>query len=74
MDKEATMKISVITDKNGKIIGTAHHGVKGKPEAGHGGPVAGPGQRVHVIDLPNELEKANAEELHRNLKAHLQSK
>jgi hypothetical protein len=69
------MKISVITGKDGKIIGTANHGVKGKPEAGHGGPVAGPGQKVHVIDLPSELEKVtNAEELHRRLKAHLPSR
>jgi hypothetical protein len=69
------MKISVITDKNGKIIGTAHHGVKGKPEAGNGGPVAGPGQKVHVIDLPSELEKVkNAEELHQKLKAHVPSR
>jgi hypothetical protein len=69
------MKLSVITGKGGKIIGTAHHGVKSKPEAGDGGPVAGPGQTVHVVDLPSELEKVNdAEELHRKLKAHVPSR
>ena len=69
------MIISVITGKDGKIIGTAHHGVKGKHEAGHGGPVAGPGQKVHVIDLPSELEKVNdVKELHRRLKAHVPSR
>ena len=68
------MKITVITDKKGKIIGTAHHGVRGKPETGQGGPVAGPGQKVHVIELPSELEKANAGELHKKLKAHLPAK
>jgi hypothetical protein len=69
------MKLSVITGKDGKIIGTALHGVNSKPEAGDGGPVAGPGQTVHVVDLPSELEKVNdAEELHRKLKAHVPSR
>jgi hypothetical protein len=46
------MKITVITDQTGKIVGTAHHGIKSSPGAGDGGPVAGPHQKVHVIDLP----------------------
>ena len=50
------MKITVVTDRDGKIVGTAHHGHTSKPEAGDGGPIAGPGQSTHVIDLPRELE------------------
>jgi hypothetical protein len=69
------MKITVVTGHGGKIVGTAHHGVKGKPEAGEGGPVAGPGQAVHVIDLPNELERLDdAGELHRRLRGHVPSR
>src|SRR5262245_20915798 len=64
--QEAAMKITVVTGKGGKIIGTALHAPsgdpaigqgspvagQGSPVAGQGGPVAGPGQSVHVIDLP----------------------
>jgi|AmaraimetP72IA01_FD_contig_31_10098625_length_432_multi_7_in_0_out_0_2 hypothetical protein len=69
------MKITVVAGKGGKIIGTAHQGIKGKPEAGEGGPIAGPSQTVHVIDLPSELEKLeDAAELHRRLKSHIPSR
>ncbi len=62
------MKITVITGKAGKIIGTYRPAPSAKPEVGTGGPIAGPGQAVHVIDLPKELESASADELHRGLK------
>jgi len=66
------MQITVVTGKAGKILGTAHHGQAAKPEAGDGGPIAGPGQSVHVIDLPHELERVeDAGELHRHLKGHV---
>ena len=62
------MKLTVITNRSGRIVGTARHGDGGYPVAGRGGPIAGPGQAAHVIDLPSELEAlANAEELHRKL-------
>jgi hypothetical protein len=70
-----TMKITVVTNHDGKILGTAHHGSVSKPEAGDGGPVAGPGQSVRVIDLPRELEGVeDAGELHRRLKDHIPSR
>jgi hypothetical protein len=66
------MKLTVITGKGGKIIGTARHVERSKPEMGDGGPIAGPGQSVHVIDLPRELERmTDPEELHRHLKTHV---
>jgi len=69
------MKITVITSQDGKIVGTARRGTATKPEAGDGGPVAGPGQSVHVIDLPHELEGVeDAGELHRRLKGHIPSR
>jgi hypothetical protein len=65
------MKITVITGKGGKVVGTAHLAT-GKAEAGSGGPVAGPGQTVKVIDLPKELENiTDADDLHRKLKSHV---
>jgi hypothetical protein len=66
------MKITVITGKAGKIIGTFRPAESAKPEVGTGGPIAGPGQAVHVIDLPKELENVtSADELHRGLKGHV---
>jgi hypothetical protein len=63
------MKITVITGKAGKIIGTFRPAPSAKPEVGTGGPIAGLGQSVHVIDLPKELENVkSADELHRGLK------
>jgi hypothetical protein len=64
------MKMTVITDKAGKIVGTAHYGVQSQSGAGTGGPVAGPDQTVHVIDVPAELESVqDAGELHSQLQA-----
>ena len=69
------MKITVITGKAGKIIGTYRPAPSTKPEVGAGGPVAGPSQAVHVIDLPKELEnEKSADALHRGLKEHLKKK
>ena len=66
------MKMTVITDKDGTIVGTAREGDPNKPEAGAGGPLAGPDQSIHVIDLPNDLENvADASELHRRIKSHV---
>ena len=65
------MKITVVTGQGGNIVGTAHHvrSGSGNPAMGDGGPVAGPDQTVHVIDLPSELESIqDAEEFHRRLK------
>jgi hypothetical protein len=68
------MKLTVITGKAGKIIGTYRPAIGAKPEVGSGGPLAGPSQKVHVIDLPTELENAGADELHRGLKSHVGAK
>jgi hypothetical protein len=66
------MKITVVVDKNGNVVGTY------RPEAPtkDGGPTlqlrAGPGQTVHQLDLPVEYEKvASSDELHRRLGEHL---
>src|SRR5262245_39342058 len=72
--REGAMKLTVISGRGGKIVGTAHAGGKGNPAAGSGGPIAGRGQKLQVIDLPKDLERiTDAKELHRRLKAHLKS-
>jgi hypothetical protein len=64
------MKMTVITGRGGKIIGTARQtDDEGHTPAGSGGPIAGPGQSTHVIDLPSELEKVqDPEQLFAKLK------
>ena len=49
------MKLTVITGKAGKIIGTYRPAAGAKPEVGNGGPIAGPSQAVRTIDLPNPV-------------------
>ena len=66
------MKMTVITGKDGKIVGTAREGDPNKPEAGIGGPLAGPDQSLHAIDLPKDLEGiTDAAELHRKVEAYV---
>lgn len=66
------MKITVVTDKNGHVLGTYRHPAKipeGYPDFQiHGAPE----HTVHELELPAELEKvADAGELHRRLGEHL---
>jgi hypothetical protein len=68
------MKITVVTGQGGMIVGTAHYLRSSNPAIGDGGPVAGPGQSVQVIDVPSELENVkDAEEFHRKLEPHIPS-
>jgi hypothetical protein len=69
------MKMTVITDERGNIVGTAGQGKASKPDAGTGGPVAGPGQLLHEIEVPKELHSVeDVAELHRKLLDHLRKK
>ena len=66
------MKITVIPDDLGNIVGTAGKPASSKPEAGTGGPVAGPGQSVHEVELPKGLaDVTDVAELHHKLAEHL---
>jgi hypothetical protein len=66
------MKITVITDERGNIVGTAGKPTLTKPEAGTGGPVAGPGQSAREVELPKALHGIDdVAELHRKLADHL---
>jgi hypothetical protein len=69
---DAAMKITVIIDERGNIVGTAGEPTSDKPEAGTGGPVAGPGQSVRQVEVPIELHGVeDVAELHRKLADHL---
>lgn len=66
------MKITVITDELGNIVGTAGKPASTKPDAGTGGPVAGPRQSIREVELPKGLAGVeDAAELHRQLADHL---
>jgi hypothetical protein len=69
------MEVIVVTGGGGKVIGTARRARDADPAVGSGGPVAGPGQSVDVIDLPDEFETVDeAQEFHRRLEAYLGSR
>jgi hypothetical protein len=54
--KRIQMKVYAITNKSGKVIGTAQFPLeqtKGAPFGGRVTPL--PGQKVHELDLPHEL-------------------
>jgi hypothetical protein len=66
------MKITVVTDNSGHVVGTYQQPAQvpeGYPTFQiHGGP----GQTVHELDLPAEYENiASADELHRRLGEYL---
>jgi hypothetical protein len=66
------MKIEVVTDKSGKVVGTyqpPEHPGKDDPVFHIG---AGPDQVLHQVDVPSEFSKIeSAEELHRRLGEYL---
>jgi len=64
------VKLTVITDSNGKVIGTAPQDTaQDQPVVRL---VAGAGQKAHEIELPADLtEMESAEDLHAALERHL---
>jgi hypothetical protein len=64
------MKLTVITDDAGSVLGTLRHDDSG--EAGAGRLVAGPGQVAHEIELTGDMDQSESpEDLHRRLESHL---
>jgi hypothetical protein len=68
------MKITVIADKKGQVVGTYRHPAhvaKDQPTLQIHGAAD---HTVHELDLPSEFEKvSSAEELHRRLAEHLKN-
>jgi hypothetical protein len=66
------MKIFVITNEHGKVIGTARAHERGTEGPSGGRPISARGQRVHEITLPTELQAIrDVRELHNALEKHL---
>jgi hypothetical protein len=63
------MKITVLTDKQGEIIGTARNGPFDHEV--QVGIAPGKGQTVHRLDVPEDLARMNAAELHKRLVEYL---
>jgi hypothetical protein len=71
------MNIKVITRDDGEIVGTIRTssaaGKERGPEAMHAEIVPMPGQKMHEIDVPDDvIGIENADELHRRVKSYLQ--
>jgi alkyl hydroperoxide reductase subunit AhpC len=60
------MRYTVITDDAGTILGTAQV-VESQTDAGTGGPIAGPNQRLHVVEAPDDSAGREVDDLHRQL-------
>ena len=66
------MKITVITDAKGDVIGTARFPKSKSEHDPVFKPDAKSGQKVYEIELPSHLEKVeSAEELHKEVKKHI---
>ena len=64
------MKVTVITDEAGNVLGTSRH--EDSPEGGGGRLVAGAGQVAHEIELTEAMEKSDsAEALHSIVADHI---
>jgi hypothetical protein len=64
------MRMTVITNQAGEIVGTARQSVEGAPGSGSGGPVAGPEDTIHDVEVPEDLEQIeDVGELHRRLQS-----
>ncbi len=65
------MKITVISDKHGNIVGTMR-----RPDTAAGCErsthvVAGPGQLAREVDVPNDAANCSVEELHKKVAQYL---
>jgi hypothetical protein len=66
------MKIYVITDDKGNIVATARNAAGSTGGITVVQPKPSPGQKVHHIELPKELEELkDAGQLHHQLQAHI---
>jgi hypothetical protein len=64
------VKVTVITDEAGNVLGTSRHA--DSPEGGAGRLVAGAGQVAHEIELTEAMEKSDsAEALHSIVADHI---
>ena len=67
------MKLSIVSDKQGKIVSITRPGDVGDKVSGimKAGVEPARGHTVHEIDLPRELEKVNLLDIHKGYKVNL---
>jgi hypothetical protein len=67
------MKFSVVSDQHGNIVSILRPGDVGDKVSGimKAGVEAAPGQTVHEIEAPKELEKVNLLDIHKQFKVDL---
>ena len=67
------MKLNVVSDPQGKILSVSHFGDVGDKVSGitKAGVAVEPGQSVHEIDLPSELETLSLLDIHKDFKLDL---
>lgn len=67
------MKLSIVTDQQGKIISVSHFGDVGDKVSGitKAGISPEPGHKIHEIDLPKELEATSLLDLHKGFRIDL---
>ncbi|MBZ5636675.1 MAG: hypothetical protein LAO55_26415 [Acidobacteriia bacterium] len=67
------MKLSIVSDKHGNIVSITQPGDVGDKVSGiiKAGVEAAPGQTVHEIEVPRELEKVNLLDIHKGYKVDL---
>jgi hypothetical protein len=64
------MKVSIVSDQHGNIVSISQFGDVGDQISGitKAGIDTEPGQSVHEIDLPKELEKVSLLDIHKSYK------
>lgn len=64
------MKLSIVSDQQGRILSISQFGDVGDKVSGitNAGISPEPGQSVHEIDLPQELEKVSLLDIHKGFK------
>ncbi len=67
------MKVSIVSDQRGNILSVSQFGDVGDQVSGitNAGINTEPGQVVHQIDLPQELEKVSLLDIHKGYKLDL---
>jgi hypothetical protein len=67
------MKLSIVSDKHGNIVSITQPGDVGDKVSGiiKAAVEAAPGQTVHEIEVPRELEKVNLLDIHKGYKVDL---
>lgn len=67
------MKVTIVTDRHGNLVGTVHgHSLSSKHGGLEAGIVMGPGQKAHFVEVDDALGKiTHGTEFHEKIKQHI---